>query len=113
MYKKILHIRHTSKGVYICVYTNATLNTESDTDRPALPLHDARPILLATGQLDYNAIRPHSALGNLAPETYAKLSAAAMQRGRALELSVGTAPNPVAQPAQMGSNGERTLPIHG
>lgn len=70
-------------------------------------------VVLATWQHDYNTIRPHSALDNLAPETYAKLSAAAMQRGRALELSVGTAPNPVAQPAQMGSNGERTLPIHG
>src|SRR5690606_28174300 len=70
-------------------------------------------VVLANWQHDYNTIRPHSALGNLAPETYAKLSAAAMQRGRALEQSVGTAPNPVAQPAQMGSNGERTLPIPG
>src|SRR3546814_12627339 len=39
-------------------------------------------VVLATWQHDYNTIRPHSALGNLAPETYAKLSAAAMHRGR-------------------------------
>lgn len=38
-------------------------------------------VVPATWQHDHNTIRPHSALGNLAPETYAKLSAVTMQRG--------------------------------
>ena len=35
---------------------------------------------LATWKDDYNTVRPHSALGNLAPAIYAKLSVPAMQR---------------------------------
>jgi putative transposase len=37
-------------------------------------------IIGATWKDDYNTVRPHSALGNLAPAIYAKLSVPAMQR---------------------------------
>lgn len=64
---------------------------------------------LAAWRHDYNTVRPHSALGNRPPAVYAKLGAPAMQRDGALELPGGSAPHPVAPPAQMGSNAERTL----
>jgi putative transposase len=58
---------------------------------------------------DYNTIRPHSAIGNIPPAIYAKLSDPAMQRGGPLEQLVGSAPRPVAQPPEIGSNEELTL----
>jgi len=58
---------------------------------------------------DYNTVRPHSALGNLAPATYAKLSAPAMQRDGTPRYIEGSAPRPVAPPSQQGSNEARTL----
>ena len=62
---------------------------------------------------DYNTIRPHSALGNLPPLTYAKLRASGVQRGEALEQLMGSAPHPVAQPSLIGSNREWILPRTG
>jgi putative transposase len=68
---------------------------------------------LAIWMEDYNTIRPHSALGNLPPVTYAKLSAPEMQRDGALRYVGGFAPRPVASPSQQGSNQPGTLPIAG
>jgi putative transposase len=58
---------------------------------------------------DYNTVRPHSAIGNVPPATYAKLSDPEMQRDGSLELLRGSAPRPVASPSQHGSNEERAL----
>jgi putative transposase len=68
---------------------------------------------LAIWRDDYNTIRPHSALGNLPPLTYAKLSVPDMQRDGALRYTEGSAPRPVAPPSQPGSNEARTLLIAG
>jgi putative transposase len=62
---------------------------------------------------DYNTVRPHSALGNLPPAIYAKLSDPAMQRDGTLRSLGGFAPRPVAPPSQTGSNEQQTLPITG
>jgi putative transposase len=68
---------------------------------------------LALWMEDYNTVRPHSALGNLAPATYAKLSAPVQQRDGALRYTEGSAPRPVASPSHQGSNEARTLLIGG
>ena len=68
---------------------------------------------LAIWMDDYNTVRPHSALGNLAPSIYAKLSAPGLQRAGALELPEGSAPHPVAPPSLIGSNDKRALLIAG
>jgi putative transposase len=75
-------------------------------------LAHARAALLAWKD-DYNTVRPHSGLGNLAPSTYAKLSAPGMQRDGALRYTEGSAPRPVASPSQQGSNQPGTLLITG
>jgi putative transposase len=62
---------------------------------------------------DYNTVRPHSALANMPPVTYAKLSAPDMQRDGALRYTSGSAPHPVASPSQQGSNQPGTLLIAG
>ena len=62
---------------------------------------------------DYNTVRPHSAIGNVQPAVYAKLSDPVMQRVGSLELPWGSAPRPVASPSQHGSNEGRTLPPTG
>jgi putative transposase len=62
---------------------------------------------------DYNTVRPHSALGNLPPAIYAKLSDPAMQRDGTLRSIGGYAPRPVAPPSQTGSNDEQTPLISG
>lgn len=62
---------------------------------------------------DYNTIRPHSGLGNLTPEAYAKASAPGTQRDGALRYTGGSAPRPVASPSQQGSNQPGTLLIAG
>jgi len=64
---------------------------------------------LAIWRDDYNTVRPHSAIGNMPPAVYAKLSASGMQRDGSLELLRGSAPHPVAPPSQAGSNEERAL----
>lgn len=68
---------------------------------------------LADWKEDYNTVRPHSALGNLPPAVYAKLSVPAMQRDGTLRSLAGSAPHPVAPPSQTGSNQQQTLPISG
>ena len=57
---------------------------------------------------DYNTVRPHSAIGNVPPAVYAKLSDPAKQRDGSLS-SWGSAPRPVASPSQQGSNDVRAL----
>lgn len=64
---------------------------------------------LAAWKNDYNTVRPHSAIGNVPPATYAKLSGSVMQRGGSLELSWGSAPHPVASPGHKGSNARQAL----
>ncbi len=64
---------------------------------------------LATWKDDYNTVRPHSAIGNVPPAIYAKLSDPAKQRDRSLELPWGSAPRPVASPSLQGSNEGRAL----
>ena len=67
---------------------------------------------LGAWMIDYNTVRPHSAVGNMPPAIYATLSAPGMQRDGTLRLR-GFAPRPVAPPSQTGSNSEQTLPIPG
>jgi putative transposase len=62
---------------------------------------------------DYNTLRPHSRLGNLAPAIYAKLSVPVTQREGTLRSFGGFAPLPVASPDQIGPNEERILPANG
>jgi putative transposase len=64
---------------------------------------------LAIWRDDYNTVRPHSAIGNMPPADYAKLSDPAKQRDGTLELPWGSAPRPVALPSQSGSNDVRAL----
>lgn len=64
---------------------------------------------LAEWKHDYNTLRPHSRLGNLAPAIYAKLSVPVRQREGTLRSPEGFAPHPVASPSQTGSNEERIL----
>lgn len=68
---------------------------------------------LADWKEDYNTVRPHSAIGNLPPAIYAKLSDPAMQRDGTLRSVTGSAPHPVASPSQTGSNQQQTLLISG
>jgi putative transposase len=75
-------------------------------------LADAR-LALADWMDDYNTVRPHSAIGNMPPTVYAKLSDPDMQRDGSLELLGGSAPHPVAPPSLNGSNDERALPPTG
>lgn len=63
---------------------------------------------LALWKDDYNHIRPHSAIGNLAPAIYATLSAPERQRDGTLRSVGGFAPRPVATPGPTGSNDQRT-----
>jgi putative transposase len=67
---------------------------------------------LADWKDDYNTVRPHSALGNLPPADYARLSAPGTQRDGALRFG-GFAPRPVAPPSHTGSNERGTLPAPG
>ena len=68
---------------------------------------------LITWKDDYNTVRPHSAIGNLPPAVFAKISAPVMQRDGALRYIEGSAPRPVAPPSQQGSNEAKTLLIAG
>ena len=67
-------------------------------------------VVLAAWMIDYNTVRPHSAIGNVSPSDFAKLSDPAMQRGGSLRSLEGFAPHPVAPPSPNGSNDERILP---
>ena len=64
---------------------------------------------LADWKDDYNTVRPHSAIGNMPPAVYAKLSDPGMQRVGSPELPWGSAPRPVASPSQHGSNDGQAL----
>ena len=68
---------------------------------------------LANWKEDYNSVRPHSAISNMSPAVYAKLSASRMQRDGALELFGGAANRPVASPGHTGLNQQRSLLING
>jgi putative transposase len=69
--------------------------------------------VLADWRDDYNTVRPHSGLGNLAPAVYAKRSAPVMQRDGTLRYTEGSAPRPVASLTNQGSNDPGTLLIGG
>jgi putative transposase len=75
-------------------------------------LASARQIL-EHWRIDYNTVRPHSALGNVPPAAYANVNASGVQRAGALELLQGSAPRPVAPPSPSGSDEPRTLLIPG
>jgi putative transposase len=66
-------------------------------------------LALAEWKSDYNTLRPHSRLGNLAPAIYAKLSVPVMQREGTLRSLGDFAPLPVASPDRIGPNEERIL----
>lgn len=66
-------------------------------------------VALATWQLDYNTVRPHSSLGNLPPTDYATLSVPASQRDGPLRAIGGFASRPVAASSLTGSNDQPTL----
>jgi putative transposase len=70
-------------------------------------------LALAEWKSDYNTLRPHSRLGNLAPAIYAKLSVPVMQREGTLRSTGGFAPLPVASPDQIGPNEELILLTNG
>jgi putative transposase len=69
-------------------------------------LAHARAALTAWRE-DYNHIRPHGALGNLAPCVYAASSARDPQQAGALRYVGASAPRPVATPGPTGPNDER------
>src|SRR5690348_11499867 len=57
---------------------------------------------LADWKLDYNTVRPHSAIGNIPPAAYANRSDPADATGRVAALARGYAPRPVAPPSRTG-----------
>jgi putative transposase len=69
--------------------------------------------VLAIWKDDYNTVRPHSGLGDLAPSIYAGLSVPKMQRDGTLRYTEGSAPRPVASPSHQGLNQPETLLIAG
>jgi putative transposase len=68
---------------------------------------------LAAWKVDYNTVRPHSAIGNIPPALYAAISIPNKQRAGTTALLVGSASHPVAQQPRLGSNAELTLPPNG
>jgi putative transposase len=82
---------------------NGRLRDELLNETPFTSLAHVREAL-ATWKDDYNTCRPHSALGNLPPAVYAKISAPEMQRDGTLRNIEGSAPRPVAPPSQQRSN---------
>jgi putative transposase len=68
---------------------------------------------LAAWRLDYNTVRPHGSIGNLAPADYATRSVPASQRDGTLRSIAGFAPRLVAASSLQGSNGQSTLPTDG
>jgi putative transposase len=88
---------------------NGRLRDELLNETLFVSLNHAREAL-ADWKDDYNTVRPHSAIGNVPPAVYAKLSDPAMQRDGSLR-SWGSAPRPVASPSPQGSNeGQALLP---
>jgi putative transposase len=70
-------------------------------------------VALAEWKLDYNTVRPHSALGNVPPAIYATLGDPAKQRDGSLRLSGSYAPRPVAPSSLTGSNTDQIPLISG
>jgi putative transposase len=91
---------------------NGRLRDECLNETLFTSLAHAREVL-AIWKDDYNTVRPHSGLGNLAPSIYAGLSAPKMQRDGTLRYTAGSAPHPVASPSHQGSNQPGTLLITG
>lgn len=97
---------------------NGRLRDELLNETLFVSLAHARTALTAW-QLDFNTVRPHSAIGNMPPADFAKLSDPAMQRSDreasrwTLRSLGGFAPRPVAPPSQTGSNDQRTLLVNG
>jgi putative transposase len=91
---------------------NGRLRDECLNETLFTSLAHAREVL-AIWKDDYNTVRPHSGLENLAPSIYAGLSAPKMQRDGTLRYVEGSAPHPVASPGHQGSNQPGTLPIAG
>lgn len=73
-------------------------------------LHHAR-VTLAAWRTDYNTERPHSRLGWQTPAAFAQTFTP--QRGLTLRNPQGSAPAPVAQPAQTGKTQTRSLAYAG
>jgi len=91
---------------------NGRLRDECLNETLFTSLAHAREVL-AIWKDDYNTVRPHSGVGNLAPSIYARFSAPKMQRDGTLRYAEGSAPHPVASPSQQGSNQPGTLSIAG
>jgi putative transposase len=91
---------------------NGRLQDECLNEALFTSLAHAREVL-AIWNDDYNTLRPHSSVGNLAPSVYAALSAPTMQRDGTLRYADGSAPHPVASPGHQGSNQPATPPIAG
>ena len=64
---------------------------------------------LAIWRLDFNTVRPHSAIGNVPPADFAQAQRPCNATGRDAALIGGFAPRPVAPPSLTGSNDERIL----
>lgn len=64
---------------------------------------------LAAWRLDFNTVRPHSAIGNVPPADFAQAQRPCNATGRDAALIGGFAPRPVAPPSLTGSNDERIL----
>ena len=79
---------------------NGGLRDERLNDTLFSSLADARDVLANWKDEAPDAVQPHSAIGNLPPAAYAKLSAPVMQRDGTLHFGEGSAPRPVAPPSQ-------------
>jgi putative transposase len=79
---------------------NARLRDECLNETIFTSLAQARAVLKAWRN-DYNSVRPHSGLRNLAPALYAKLHGFEAKRGGTLELSGGSAPAPLHTPQKI------------
>ncbi len=66
-------------------------------------------VALAAWRIDFNTVRPHSAIGNVPPADFAKAQRPCNATGRDAALIGGFAPRPVAPPSPTGSNDERIL----
>jgi putative transposase len=67
---------------------------------------------LAIWRDDYNTVRPHSGIGNLAPSIYAKLSTPGSQRAGAARATRGRRAPSRSSPSHQGSD-IGTLPVKG
>ena len=90
---------------------NGRLRDECLNETLFTSLAHAREVL-AIWKGDYNTVRPHSSVGNLAPSIYAALSAPKMQRDGTLRYAEGSAPIPLHHRA-IKAQIKRDLPIAG